>query len=340
MSTRYHLRPTAVHSTRGHLPLRFGEADVADPRVPPAYVSDPEDHATGSYGRSLSASADLGTQEIQGTLAMGSPLTDSDGSTSPLIVARPVKDLEDELGKPAPTRRYRTTVEEVPDEDAPTVPYARKLDQEQVHLVARARQSMTDDERELVDARNKRIFLDTHGDDDNPGESSRRKGKTVDPGNWGAAGLTENELDPDAQQAMLEDINLHARDNPPDNPHAQDDGVSEGPAEAGEAEDSESGGEELAPTRAELKERIAFKKNLEKEIGKLHKEVKHIPKRKMRAEQKKRRELSLPVSTELKDLIKKLTISKKVDRLHCRNLPCMDIFVCKCAVLGGYMVTF
>jgi len=33
-------------------------------------------------------------------------------------------------------------------------------------------------------------------------------------------------------------------------------------------------------------------------------------------------------------------ISKKVDRLHCRNLPCMDIFVCKCAVLGGYMVTF
>jgi len=33
-------------------------------------------------------------------------------------------------------------------------------------------------------------------------------------------------------------------------------------------------------------------------------------------------------------------ISKKVDRLHCQNLPCMDIFVCKCAVLGGYMVTF
>ena len=33
-------------------------------------------------------------------------------------------------------------------------------------------------------------------------------------------------------------------------------------------------------------------------------------------------------------------LSKKVDRLHCRNLPCMDIFVCKCAVLGGYMVTF
>jgi len=50
---------------------------VVDPRVPPAYVSDPEDHATGSYGHSLSALADLGTQEIQGTLAMGSPLTDS-----------------------------------------------------------------------------------------------------------------------------------------------------------------------------------------------------------------------------------------------------------------------
>jgi len=33
-------------------------------------------------------------------------------------------------------------------------------------------------------------------------------------------------------------------------------------------------------------------------------------------------------------------ISKKVDRLHCRNLLCMDIFVCKCAVLGGYMVSF
>jgi len=48
---------------------------------------------------------------------------------------------------------------------------------------------------------------------------------------------------------MLEDINLHARDNPPDNPHVQGDGVSEGPAE-----DSESGGEEPAPTRAELKE--------------------------------------------------------------------------------------
>jgi len=90
-----------------------------------------------------------------------------------LIVAHPVKDLEDELGKPASNRRYRTMVEEVPDEDAPTVPYARKLNQEQVHLVARAQcQSMTGDEHELVDARNKRIFLDTHGDDDNPGKSS------------------------------------------------------------------------------------------------------------------------------------------------------------------------
>ena len=106
---------------------------------------------------------------------------------------------------------------------------------------------------------------------------------------------------------MLEDINLlHARDNPPDNPHIQGDGVLEGPAEAGEAKDSESGGEELALTHAELKEQIAFKKNPEKEIRKLHKEVKHLLKRKMRAEQKKRRELSLPVSTELGDLIKKV----------------------------------
>ena len=104
---------------------------MADPRVLPAYVSDPEDHVTGSYGHSLSASADLRTQEIQGTLAMGSPLTDSDGSTSLLIVARPVKDLEDELGKPTPNCIYRTTVEEVPGEDAATVPYARKLNQEQ-----------------------------------------------------------------------------------------------------------------------------------------------------------------------------------------------------------------
>jgi len=39
--------------------------------------------------------------------------------------------------------------------------------------------------------------------------------------------------------------------------------------------------------------------------------VKHISKRKMRAEQNKRRELSLPVSTELGDLIKKLTDAKK-----------------------------
>jgi len=99
-------------------------------------------------------------------------LTDSNGSTSPLIVACPVKNLEDELGKPAPTCRYCTTVEEVPDKDAPTVPYARKLNQEQVHLVARARQSITDDECELVDARNKRILLDTHRDDDNPDKSS------------------------------------------------------------------------------------------------------------------------------------------------------------------------
>jgi len=57
-----------VRSTHGHVPLHFAEADVADPHVPPAYVSDPEDHVTGSYGRSLSASADLRTQEIQGTL--------------------------------------------------------------------------------------------------------------------------------------------------------------------------------------------------------------------------------------------------------------------------------
>ena len=57
---------------------------------------------------------------------------------------------------------------------------------------------------------NSDLLMDTHGDEDNPGESSHRKGKTVDPSNWGATGLTENKLDPNAQQAMLEDINLHA----------------------------------------------------------------------------------------------------------------------------------
>ena len=306
MSIRYHLRPTAVRSSRGRVPLRFGEAGAVESRALPADVSDPEDHATGSYGHSPLASADHGTQEMPGTL--GSPLTDSEGSTSPMVVTFPVNDIDDELGEPTLNRSYRTTMEEVPDEDTPHVPYARQLNQEQVDMVARARQSMTDDERERVDARNKKVFLDTYGDDDNPGESSRRKGKAVDPSNWEDAGLSESEHDPDVQQAMYEDINLHARKKTLDNRRVQDEDASGGPSEDPM---SKSGREEPVPTRAELKERIALKKQLDKEIRRMHKEVKHIPKRKMRAEQKKRREVSLPVSTELGDLIKKLTDAKK-----------------------------
>lgn len=79
------------------------------------------------------------------------------------------------------------------------------------------------------------------------------------------AGLPKNEHDPDVQQVLFEDVGSHAQFNLPDDHHAQNNGAVEGPTKAGKAGDSLSE-EEQVPTCAELKEQIALKKKLEKEI--------------------------------------------------------------------------
>ena len=113
MSVRYHLCPTAVHSTHEHILCRFGETKVVEPQALPADVSDPEDHAVGPHGQSLLALAELRTQVILETF--GSPLT-TEESTSPMLVGYPVNDMEDEPGEPTLNlnHSYHTTMEEVP----------------------------------------------------------------------------------------------------------------------------------------------------------------------------------------------------------------------------------
>ncbi|KAF5386571.1 hypothetical protein D9615_002141 [Tricholomella constricta] len=84
-----------------------------------------------------------------------------------------------------------------------------KLTPEQEQAVDTARQAMTPDQRERVDRRTEQIrrvrFPDP--EPEKPGEPSRNKGKGIDPRNWGAAELSESEVNPEVQRQILEELN-------------------------------------------------------------------------------------------------------------------------------------
>lgn len=79
------------------------------------------------------------------------------------------------------------------------------LSSEQAKIIELAREAMTSAQRDLVDKRNAGVRVQEQPVENREEGSSRGKG--VDPRNWGAAGIPEEELNPEAQKALIEEYN-------------------------------------------------------------------------------------------------------------------------------------
>ncbi|KAG5633520.1 hypothetical protein H0H81_007136, partial [Sphagnurus paluster] len=199
----------------------------------------------------------------------------------------------EELPLPPCRRAY---VEDVPNE-GDTV-----LTRAQTAVVQEAHQSMTEAKRRLVDTRNHVVNnIDLHVNSaflerDNPGDSSRAKGKTVDPCNWGDADLSGDELDLDVQAQILEACNLQCDSECPDDPEDEDwaPEVSEEPVIRG-------------PSDEDIAECLRFKEQLEANIQCLQDENNRLKKK----QKTQRHDGSEPASQEMVQLIDNIVHRKK-----------------------------
>ncbi|KAG6887594.1 hypothetical protein C0995_014128, partial [Termitomyces sp. Mi166 len=330
VSTRYNLRlrPTAMHSA-GQV-SRTGDSVSSAPRAAPPQVPISADQAGARRGQDQSSGAPEKTTAPADS-SLTAPANDSDSAqaessltelesekASQVALEEIARDLDSSssdnedvvtgnkmydspmcdsdilqerisVAREGPRRRART---ETTYENC-----VEGLSREQSKAFEQARNNLTNEQRELVDARQRNIRFGTPGQSADTGGQARTKGKGPDPRNWGEANLSGDELDPDAQRQILEACN-DQRDNPvrSDNEMA-DREVRTHEDDGSDIEDT------AAPTREELRERLWLKRELEKDIRKLQKELKKSEKRKKHA----KRAGSEPISNELQDMINQVT---------------------------------
>ena len=95
--------------------------------------------------------------------------------------------------------------EEVTDQNDQT-----NLTKEQYEMVKHGKISITPAQRKLINECNQKVHAwaaKTLGE----GGPSQTKGKEPDPCNWGNANLSEEDLDPDVQQQILNECNTHQK---------------------------------------------------------------------------------------------------------------------------------
>ncbi|KAG6877161.1 hypothetical protein C0993_009814 [Termitomyces sp. T159_Od127] len=157
-------------------------------------------------------------------------------STSPVGMAaknsRPRSASESEV-----TRRGRSPLQEIGGDltsrraketaDLQEKDRAGILDPEQAHTVARARQSMTTEEQVRIDNRQHNLSITTQTEteyDSLEEEHSRhvRKGKGIDPGNWGEVELSDGEDNPEIQEQLLETFRVRKDKTMTDKRHDAD----------------------------------------------------------------------------------------------------------------------
>ncbi|OJT08771.1 Retrovirus-related Pol polyprotein from transposon 17.6, partial [Trametes pubescens] len=228
-------------SNRYNFRARAGGASAAQPNEPATGTPPAPDDEThnASLGSPLTRSPD-GPSVIGGVYPgserrPGVSYSQAVGSrtSSPLQGAGWETASAAALGSVTNNRKHRVTVEDVTDEDDRDGPWttvvrrrARStgsmpvnseqatpphrgptLSAAQMAAVRNAKASMTDTERERVGRRMTRVQKTTRHSTSSSsrGEGpSRDKGKTVDARNWGAAGIPDEELSPDAQRRALD----------------------------------------------------------------------------------------------------------------------------------------
>ncbi|KAG5350142.1 hypothetical protein C0989_012511, partial [Termitomyces sp. Mn162] len=171
------------------------------------------------------------------------------------------------------------------------------LSQEQSTTIEQARINMTEEQRDLVETRIRNVQFGSIIMENDALGTSRNKGKGPDPRNWGEANLSEDELEPDIQEQLLEDC-ANQQNNPA--PPVPD--TEESLAQAYENEEpAERDWDGM--TREELRERIRQKKMLEKDIRELQLALRKSEKNKKR----NKRVGSEPLSDELQEMINRVT---------------------------------
>ncbi|KAG6898926.1 hypothetical protein C0993_002679 [Termitomyces sp. T159_Od127] len=161
---------------------------------PSPELKEPGDPLEGDKTDAPSAQAVGGTDSSRSSSELAKlPSTDS-GSTQP-------QDAD------VTTPRRRAWVENGSSEGAES----RELSEEQTRAVDSARDTLTERDRERIDRRYANITVTAINNAADDGEethqegTSQRKGKGIDPRNWGAAQLSGDEIDPEIQQQILDE---------------------------------------------------------------------------------------------------------------------------------------
>ena len=92
-------------------------------------------------------------------------------------------------------------------------PKKNKLSMEQLTTVKAAKSSMTEDQMEKVSHRQGAINAQVWRENNPVSGPSNNKGKTIDPLEWGNAGISEEELDIEAQKAALDAYNTYKEEH-------------------------------------------------------------------------------------------------------------------------------
>ena len=92
-------------------------------------------------------------------------------------------------------------------------PKKNKLSMEQLTTVKAAESSMTEDQMEKVSCCQGAINAQAWCENNPVSGPSNNKGKTVDPLEWGNAGISEEELDIEAQKAALDVYNTYKEEH-------------------------------------------------------------------------------------------------------------------------------
>ncbi|KAG5633704.1 hypothetical protein H0H81_005823, partial [Sphagnurus paluster] len=135
-------------------------------------------------------------------------------------------------------------------------------------------------------------------------ETSRDKGKGIDPRNWGALALEEEEVQPDVQRALLNEFgarrDLEAMQE--QNAEYEEPEASEGDQSQGEGDNIPLPEDDEAPpvSRKELLEYLAYKRKLERELHRRAQKEKSAPRK------RRSRAASEPLSGDIASLIEKV----------------------------------
>ncbi|KAG6884024.1 hypothetical protein C0993_002011 [Termitomyces sp. T159_Od127] len=182
------------------------------------------------------------------------------------------------------------------------------LTQEQEKTVELARKGLTTAQRKLVKNRNRAMNMSSETEQEQIPETVTKKGKGIDPREWGQINVeNEQELNPEVQERLFRKYKTKQQNTKVNSPDKEDDSDYEPVSD--ETSSDESGNDEMEDNVREnlsTRKRRTQVEKLEARIKELKKKL-HKERKKHKGETAQRRGCSIPLSSELGDLIDRVT---------------------------------